>query len=209
MYSVTQDKFSDLTLDESSVDHAIETFGAPTSDKKNVAIKFWDGTQWFKSWFIDGNRKAYRRLIYKNIAQYEEVTLYFSENRLVFVSARLKSPFGKNTEFLSPNSLKEIFDVEFKTFRWAFGRKLPPFKSFADFNEHRIEKGVPFYYLRIGVGDKSVIANLVDNNNPHYIGSPVDRVLSSTYSKRDEMNSIGEFPGYVSAIHLISRRLVQ
>jgi hypothetical protein len=204
------ESFENLTINVSSVEDTIKLLGKPDVNKTNAALDFSDGSNWFKNWFADfKEKKSFQKLVYKNLPNYQEATFYFLDDKLVWVMARMKNPFiGEDTPYLSPNKLDTVFDVEFKTFRWAFGRKLPPAKDFEVFTGHKLEKDVPFYYLRIGMTEKTVVANLIDNNDENLTAGFLKKKFSLTRKKREEMNSLGEFPGYVSTVHIISRQLI-
>ena len=204
------ESFENLTIDNSSVEDAIKLLGQPDANKTNIALDFSGGSGWFKNWFADfKENKSFQKLIYKKLPNYQEATLHFLDGKLVWVTVSMKNPFiGEDTPYLSPNRLDSVFDVEFKTFRWAFGRKLPPVKEFETFTGHKLEKDGPFYYLRIGMTEKTIVANLVDNNDENLTAGFLKKKFSLTRKKRAEMNSLGEFPGYVSTVHIISRRLI-
>lgn len=206
---LNNESFKNLTVDASSIEDTTKLLGQPDANKTNVALELSNGSGWFGSWFESfKNKKSFQKLVYKKLPGYDEAIFYFLDNKLAWIMVTPQDPFiGENTPYLSPNKLDSIFDVKFKTFRWAFGRKLPPFKDFEIFAGHKLEKEGQYYYLRIGATEKTVVANLVDNIDENSTGGFLKK-MSPKLKKRKEMNSVGEFPGYVSTVHIISRRLI-
>ncbi len=196
--------FQGLELDDATVADTTSVLGQPHSDRENARL---EGVSWFKHWFTPhATEKTLRRLTYKKLGGFDEVKLFFSKENLVAVNATLPSPFVNDNPFLSPNDLEPIFGDELRTFRWAFGRKLPPMKDFSRTSDHKLEEG-PFYYLRIGINDRSVVSNSVNNNNENLTKGFLSKRLSPTKKKWDEINNRGIFPGYVDSIQIISRKI--
>lgn len=204
----TDASFKGLNLDVATTAATTELLGQPDINRSNVSLEMDYGSAWFRHWFGDNTKKkTFQRLIYKNLDEFSEVNFFFDGDRLVWVRADLPSPFVEENPFLSPNDLSQRFTVEFRTFRWAFGRKLPPLNEFGPKPDHKLENDVPFYYLRIGVTEKAIVSSFVNNNNENLTKGLISKRLSTTRERWREINSRGPLPGYVSSVHIISRAL--
>lgn len=206
--SFTTDSFEDLQVGKSTLDETGKKLGQPAISRPNVAIELDYGANWFKDWFGENaKRKAFKRNIYKNIANFKQVDLYFQDEKLVWIRADLKDPFSDDNPFFSPNELDSMFDIELKTFVWAFGRKLPPIKEFGPKPDHKLDNEKPSFYLRIGVNNDVIASSFVNNNNENLTTGFLRKKFSTTRKRWEEINSRGPMPGYVTSIQIISRDL--
>jgi hypothetical protein len=202
------DSFNELRVGKSTLDETLDKLGQPAISRTNVGFEFDHGANWFKNWFGDNSkRKIFKRNIYKNIENFKQVDLYFQDDKLVWIRSDLKDPFSDDNPFLSPNDLDSMFDIELRTFVWAFGRKLPPIAEFGRKPDHKLDNKTPFYYLRIGVNDDVIVSNAANNNNENLTKSFLRKKFSPTRQKWEEINSRGPMPGYITSIQLISREL--
>ncbi len=204
----TTDSFEDLRVGKSTLDETVKKLGQPAISRPTVAFELDYGANWFKDWFGENaKRKAFKRNIYKNIENFKQVDLYFQDDKLVWIRADLRDPFAGENPFLSPNELDSMFDIELRTFVWAFGRKLPPIVEFGSKPDHKLDNDSPFYYLRIGINDDVIVSSFVNNNNENLTKSFLRKKFSLTRKRWEEINSRGPMPGYVTSIQIISREL--
>jgi hypothetical protein len=193
------DGWRGLVLDVSNPDDAIQLFGAPAKDKDKTALEIQRPLSWLSDKY---KQNIFRTLTYKKLHGYKQVQLSFLDNKLVLVS--MEAPNAEIEEpWIDPDDLESLFGANFKPHRRKRG-KLPPPAEFQANEPAELKKDdYDYWYDMIAVTENSFIVAVADNYK--YISGLFE---SPDAKKRKQINARGtRYPGYVSEIEIISRRL--
>lgn len=194
------DGWRGLVLDDSGPDDAIRLFGTPVKDKDKTALSMQRPLSWLSDKY---KQKVFRTLTYKKLYGYKQVQLSFLDNKLVLIS--MEAPNAELEEnWIDPDDLESLFAINFKPHRRKHGSKLPSPSEFQANAPVELKKEeYDYWYDMIAVSENSFIVAITDNYK--YISGIFD---SPDVKKRKEINARGKrYPGYVSQIEIISRRL--
>jgi hypothetical protein len=174
-----------LTLDEASAEEAIQTLGKPANDKQDGV-----GVHPLQRWFRpDLTKKIFRRLSFKEVEGFSHVDLYFLDGKLAVVQLQVKAE-------LRPTALGNIYDLEFQPMMSGLE------ESTGVIERHEgkaYPKSFPDFYNVVAVAPGVVVNAYVSNSS---VGAILAKSLGSGINTAG-----GGFPGKVTAIQLISRRL--
>jgi hypothetical protein len=208
------DSFRELVLDVSTPDDAIHLLGKPSKDERGESVRVWGIDNWLVG---KEKQKIYRKLTYKwgKVKGAGLVELAFLDGKLAMITLEdLPSPDRRQTGWINPDDLEKLLAVSFKARKREASKTLPPLSEFQ--SAPRGLTKYETYYDVLGVGEKSFIVALVDNDKDisGYVGIfGVDPTVGTREREkkkiRKSIDAGGEYPGYVSAIKLISRRLAE
>jgi len=209
------DRFRDLVLDVSTPEDAVRLLGKPSKDESGESVRVWGIDNWLAG---KEKQKIFRKLTYKwgKAKGVEFVELAFLEGKLAMITLEdLPSPDRREPGWINPDDLGKLFAVSFKPRKREASKTLLPLTEFQSAAPTELSK-YETYYDVLGVGESSFIVALVDNDKDisGYVGvfGPDPTVGSREREKkriRKAIDAGGKYPGYVSAVKLISRRLAQ
>ena len=178
------DRWRGLIIDESTPEDAIRILGQPQSDKLSDLP-----VQRINNWITKTRKeKVFKRLKFKKPEGMDAAELYFLSGRLVMIQL--------DTKELKPNTLPGVYGIEFRPMVSGADEGWNP-KDF-ERNQGRVyPKSYPTVYYTVAVSEKSFVSAMIDNSS---FGS----VLKKSMEIKD---SEGDYPGKVSYLQLISRKL--
>src|SRR6266404_5548941 len=194
------DRWGGMVLDVSSPDDAIRLFGAADKDKDKIALDIPRPLSWLSD---KCKEKLFRILTYKRIQEYKQIQFSFLNGKLVSIS--MEAPNAElEDKWIDPDDLEQLFGVVFKPNRRKYNSKLPPPSEFQASAPAELKKDeYAYWYDMIGVSENSFIIAVADNYQ--YRSGMID---SPDVKRRKKINARGlRYPGYVSAIEIISRTL--
>lgn len=199
-------KWNGLTFDASTPAEAINLFGAPFKDKDKQNLEVIRAESWLSG---KQNEKVFRTLVYKNLKDSKSVELSFLDNRLVMIS--LETPDAlRESDWIDPDELADIYRADFKPYARKFGQTRPAPADFqANAPSELGKRAYKYWYDMMAVTAQSFILAVV-NNNEKLVGGvllPGDPTDLNEKARRKKINSRGKYPGYVTHIQIISRRL--
>ena len=173
-----------MVLNETSVDKAMEILNKPSKDEPSKALKTITGTQWFEIKEI-----KFRKLTYKNISGFSEVSLYFSNDVLAIIELELKDK-------LPASSLIDAYENKFFPLVGNHQGMTP--SELRDDSRPIIypEDGFPLQYYLASANDEAIglaYAVIGFKQRAKYFGS--DRIPAKN------------MPGNIQKIQLISKKL--
>jgi hypothetical protein len=178
------DGWRGLTLDQSSVEDAMQTLGSAAEDKVG-GLHVRNASEWMTA---KRKEKVFRKLVYKSFEEVKRVELSFLDNRLVMISLMLKQP-------MAAKDLAGKYGTDFVIIKG----KLPKGSRPADYEGRKqgFAPGTyPPVYLMITVSARSfVAASVVDVSAKNVLKRVVNSPTKDT------------LPGSVFIIETISRRL--
>ena len=180
------DRWRGLILDSTSPAEAASTLGSVTSDKLD---RLFLGP--LRKWFTPGlNGKTLRKQSFKAVDGFEQVDLYYRNEKLVVIQLMVAKP-------VAPTALKNIYGLEFEPCIDGIMEGFRP----QDFERHAgrtYPKTFPSAYSLVAVSEHSIVSAGVSNSS---LGS----VMLQSMGARDTAG--GGFPGKVKSVQLISRTL--
>jgi hypothetical protein len=194
-----------LAVDVSTTEDAIRILGQAAADKTAQNLKLVLIDRWLPSGKF--NQKIFRQLRFKKAAGFEEVQLSFLDNKLVLI--RLSAHTGDVPDWIDPDNLPTTFNTKFIYSEWHFGKKLAPLAEFEKLDRTPPKKFAELYNM-IAITDQSFIVAGVDNIEARGLslfGPPCTGCAKQENKKRRERDSGGEFPGQVTFIEIVSRKL--
>jgi hypothetical protein len=209
------DGWRGLVLDVSTAEDAVRILGKPSKDEDKVSVRIWGIDNWLNG---QEKQKIFRTLSYKwgKIKGVEFVELAFLDGKLAVITLReLPTPDRREAGWIDPDNLEKLFNASFKPRKREPGKNLLPLSAFQSAAPEELSK-YESYYDVLGVGDKSFSVALVDNEKDisGYIG--VFGADPTAASREKEKKNIrkgidagGKYPGYVSALKIISRKLAE
>jgi len=209
------DGFRDLVLDVSTPEDAARLLGKPSKDESGESVRVWGIDNWLAG---REKQKIFRKLTYKwgKAKGAEFIELAFLDGKLAMITLEdLPSPDRHQSGWINPDDLEKLLAVSFKPRKREASKTLLPLSEFQSAAPTELSK-YETYYDFLGVGENSFIVALVDNDKDisGYVGvfGPDPTVGSREKEKKKIRKAIdagGKYPGYVSAMKIISRRLAQ
>jgi hypothetical protein len=207
------DGWRGLVLDTSTPEDAVRILGKPSKDEDKVSVRIWGIDNWLSG---KEKQKIFRTLSYKwgKVKGVQFVELAFLDGRLAIITLQeLPTPDRRQAGWIDPDNLEKLFSVPFKPRKREASKNLPPLLEFQSAATTELSK-YESYYDALGVADKSFIVALVDNDKDisGYVGifGPDPTTGSREKEKKKIRKGIdagGKYPGYVSALKIISRKL--
>ncbi len=207
------DGWRGLVLDVSTPEDAIRVLGKPSKDEDKESVRIWGIDNWLSG---KEKQKIFRTLTYKwgKVKGAEFVELAFLEGRLALITLQdLPSPDRRDEGWLDPDDLAKVFSLPFKPRKREASKNLPSLSEFQSAAPPQLSK-YETYYDVLGIGDKSFIVAAVDNDKEisGYVGIfGADPTAGSREKEKKKVRKAidtgGKYPGYVSALKIISRRL--
>jgi hypothetical protein len=194
------DGWRGLVLNVSSPDDAIRLFGTPTRDKDKIALEPTRPLSWVSDKYKE---KVFRTLTYKNLDKYKQAQVSFLDGKLVLIA--LEAPNAElEQNWIDPDELEGLFGVSFKPHKRKSNSRLPSPSEFQTNAPSELKKDeYAYWYDMIAVSENSFIVAVADNYQ--YRSGLFD---SQDVKRRKMINAKGmRYPGYVSGIEIISRRL--
>jgi len=197
-------EWNGMTLNVSTPEDAIRLFGAPVKDKDKQSLEVIRATSWLSG---KQDEKVFRTVSYKSLKDYKYVQFSFLDNKLALISLE-KTTALSEPNWIDPDDLETLFGVEFKPYALKAGKTRPApedFRANAP-SELPTKGGYKYGYDMMAVADESFVIAVVENNKGEYGGViPTDPTAKS---RRKEINSKGsKYPGFVTQIQIISRKL--
>lgn len=199
------DGWRGLVVDVSTPEDAIRILGQPASDKGNQSLRLLMVDRWLGGGRY--NQKIFRQLTFKKPAGFNEARLSFLENRLVMIE--LEAQTGDPPNWLDPDNLATIFNTKFTAQEWHIGKKLPPLTEFEQNAGTDPPKKFAEIYDMIAVSQRSFILARVDNiqAQPNGLFTRCSGCAKEKNQKKKARDAGGTFPGQVSVIEIVSRKL--
>src|SRR5262245_55705854 len=194
-----------LVVDISTPEDAIRILGQPSGDKSNQSLRLALVDKWLSGGKY--NQKIFRQLTFKKPAGFSEAQLSFLDSRLVLI--HLEPRTGDVPDWVDPDKLGETFNAKFIYSEWHFGKKLPPLSDFEKLDGTPPQKFAELYDM-IAITCQSFIVAGVDNIEARglsLIGPPCTGCAKRENKKRKERDAGGAFPGQVTFIEIVSRKL--
>jgi hypothetical protein len=188
-----------VVLDVSSPDDAIRLFGTPVRDRDKIALDVPRPLSWLSDKYKE---KVFRTLTYKTLHDYKQVQLSFLDGKLVLIA--LEAPNAELEEnWIDPDDLEVLFGVSFKPHKRKIGKLPSPPEFQANAPTELTKNDYAYWYDMIAVTETSLIVATADNYQ-----YPARLFESADVKRRKKINARGtRYPGYVSGIEIISRRL--
>lgn len=194
------DGWRGLILNVSTPDDAIRLFGAPAKDKDKIALDLPRPLSWLSDKYKE---RVFRTISYKKLDNYKQVRFSFLEGKLISIT--MEAPDAELEEnWIDPDDLEQLFAVNFKPHKRKYNSKLPAPSDFQANAPAELKKDeYAYWYDMIAVTDTSFIVAIADNYR--YQSGLFE---SPDVKRRKKINARGaKYPGYVSDIEIISRRL--
>lgn len=212
-HEMRSDGWRGLVLDVSTPEDAIRILGKPSKDEDKVSVRIWGIDNWLAG---KEKQKIFRTLSYKwgKAKGAEFVELAFLDGRLAIITLQeLPTPDRRQAGWIDPDDLEKQFSAPFKPRNREASKDLPPLSEFQSKAPTELSK-YESYYDALGVAEKSFIVALIDNDKDisGYVGifGPDPTAGSREKEKkkiRKGIDAVGKYPGYVSSLKIISRRL--
>ncbi len=200
------DGWHGLTVDVSTPDDAIRLLGKPSGDKVNQSLHILMVDKWLTASKV--NQKIFRRLTFTKPAGLAEVRLSFLDDKLVTIELDPKT--GDVPDWVDPDDLATLFNARFIVQEWHFGKKLPPLADFeAKINDDSPKKFAEIYDM-IATSERTFVFARTDNITARTMGlftRGCSFCAKEENRKRKARDAGGTFPGQVSFIEIVSRRL--
>jgi hypothetical protein len=178
------DGWRGLTLDQSSVEDAMQSLGRPAEDKVG-SLNVRNAPEWVTT---KRKEQVFRKLVYKNLDEVKRSELSFLDNKLVMISLILKRP-------LPAKDLAGKYGTDFVVIK----SKIPKGSRPGDYEGRKegFAPGVyPPVYMMVTVSTRSVVAaSVVDVSAKNVLKRAVNSPMKDA------------LPGNVFVIETISRRL--
>ena len=203
--SVQTDGWRGLVIDVSTPQDAIRILGQPASDKSGQTLRLVLVDKWLPGGSY--NEKIFRTLMFKKPDGFEQVWLSFRDDKLVFID--LVPHTGNVQDWIDPDNLAEMFNSKFIYSEWHFGKKLAPLTEFEKLDSTPPKKFAMLYDM-IAITDRTFVLAYVDNKKSFgtsLIGPPCTGCANAENKKKKARDAGGTFPGQVSGISIISRKL--
>ena len=194
-----------LAVDVSTTEDAIRILGPAVADKPAQKLKLELVDKWLPG--AKFNQKIFRQLKFKKVADFDEVQLSFLDNKLVLIE--LSAHFGDVPDWIDPDDLPTTFNAKFIYTGWHFGKKLAPLAEFEMLDGTPPKKFAELYDM-IAITDRCFIVARVDNieaRGMSLFGPPCTSCARQENNKRKQRDSGGKFPGQVTFIDIVSRKL--
>jgi hypothetical protein len=200
------DGWRGLIIDVSTPEDAIRIFGQPSSDKSNQSLRL----LMVDKWLAGGKykQKLFRQLTFKKPVGFDEVRLSFLESKLIMIE--LEPRTGDVPDWFDPDTLAVTFNARFTPQEWHIGKKLPPLTEFQQSMRADPPKKFAEIYDMVAISDRSFILARVDNITARPMGlftRGCSSCAKEENKKRKERDAGGTFPGQISFVEIISRRL--
>ena len=212
-HEMQSDGWRGFVLDVSTPEDAIRILGKPSKDEDKESVRIWGIDNWLSG---KEKQKVFRTLSYKwgKAKGAEFVELAFLDGSLAVITLQeLPTPDRRQAGWIDPDDLAKIFAIPFKPRKREASKNLPPLSEFQSAAPTELSK-YESYYNVLGIADKSFIVALVDNDKDisGYVGifGPDPTAGSREKEKKSIRKGIdagGKYPGYVSSLKIISRRL--
>ena len=203
--SLQPDGWRGLIIDVSTPQDAIRILGQPSSDKSGQSLHLVLVDKWLSGGKY--NEKVFRILRFKKPDGFNEAWLSFREDKLVLIN--LVPHTGNVPDWIDPDHLAEMFNSKFIYSEWHFGKKLPPLAEFEKLDSTPPKKYAEIYHM-IAITDRTFIMGYVDNEKSYgigLIGPPCTGCANAENKKKKARDAGGTFPGQVSGIDIVSRKL--
>ena len=199
------DGWRGLVIDVSTADDAIRVLGKLKSDKSGQSLQLIQVDKWLPG--AKYNQKVFRRLTFKKPDGFDEAQLSFLNDKLVLIDLTPRT--GEEPDWIDPDELTEMFNTDFTYSEWHFGKKLPPLVEFEKSDSTPPKKFAEIYHM-IAVTDQSFVVagvNNIESRGTSLFGPPCTGCAKSENKKRKARDAGGAFPGQVSGIQIVSRKL--
>lgn len=200
------DGWRGLVIDVSAPEDAIRILGQPSSDKSNQSLKLLMVDKWLAGG--NYNQKIFRRLTFKKPAGFNEAQLSFLDSKLVMID--LEPQTGDVPNWVDPDDLATIFNAKFTAQEWHIGKKLPPLTEFEQNMGNDPPKKFAEIYDMIAISERNLILARIDNITARPMGiftRGCSWCAKERNKEKKERDAGGTFPGQVSLIEIVSRRL--
>ena len=200
-------EWNGMTLNVSTPEDAIRLFGAPVKDKDGQNLEIIRATSWLSG---KQDEKVFRTISYKNLKDCKYVQFSFLDNKLVLIS--LETPSGlKEPNWIDPDDLENLFGVEFKPYARKFGKTRPSPEDFQANAPSELprKRSYKYWYDLMAVAKESFLIAIADNDDDR-VGAPLipsDPTNLGLKDRRKAINFNGKYPGFVTHIQIISRKL--
>jgi hypothetical protein len=194
-----------LSLEISTPEDAIRILGKPTKDKNGQSLRLVLVDKWLPGGKY--NQKVFRELTFKKPDGLTEARLSFLDNKLVLID--LDPRTGNVPDWLDPDDVATTFNAKFTYQEWHIGKKLPPLADFENIPNNVPPQKFAELYELITVSDKRFIVASVNNIKARSMGllGPCPSCAKAENKKKKERDADGTFPGEVSFIQIVSRKL--
>ena len=179
------DRWRGLVLDEATPEDAGHALGKAASDKEDrLFIRNID------KWFVKGlNKKALRKMQFKEVQGFDKAELYFLDGKLVVLQLDFKKE-------IAPNALANIYGIEFRPYVSGFDESASP-RDYERNSGRVYPKTYPLIYNMVAVSERAIVSADVHNSGAGFY-------FRQSMGAHDDA---GGFPGKVRQIQMISRRL--
>lgn len=193
------DRWRGMVLNVSTPDDAIRLFGTPAKDKPKVALDVPRPL----SWLADKcKEKLFRSFTYKRIEEFKSVQFFFLDGKLVAINMEASNAELED-KWIDPDDLEQLFGLVFKPNKRKTSKLFSPSEFQASAPAELKKDEYDYWYDMIAVSENSFIIAVADNYQ--YRSGLFE---SPDVKKRKQINSRSQrYPGYVSAIEIISRTL--
>jgi hypothetical protein len=194
-----------LSLEISTPEDAIRILGKPTKDKNGQSLRLVLVDKWLPGGKY--NQKIFRELTFNKPDGFTVARLSFLDNKLVLID--LDPRTGNVPDWLDPDDLATTFNAEFTYQEWHIGKKLPPLADFENIPNNVPPQKFAELYELITVNDQRFIVASVDNIKARSVGllGPCPSCAKAENKKKKERDAGRTFPGQVSFIQIVSRKL--
>jgi hypothetical protein len=200
------DQWNGLTFDVSTPADAVKLFGEPNKNKDKQNLEIMRAESWLSG---EQDKKIFRTLTYKRIKENKNVQLSFLDEKLVMVSFEAPDAHRESV-YLDPDDLAKEFNETFKPYGRKFGQTRPFYTEYEEKAPSELSKqGYKTFYDMMAVGEKVFIIAVV-NNVENLVGGAINPTDPTDLGEKDRkaaVNAGGKFPGYVTRVQIISRRL--
>jgi hypothetical protein len=198
------DGWSGLIIDVSTPEDAMRILGKPSSDKDQQKLRITLLDKWFAG--KKHNLKIFRQLYFKKPRGLVDAQLSFLDGKLVMIEI---SPNKENDDYVEPDDLAEMFGVKFLPQNWHFRKNLPPLVEFQQTATEHLKDYSEIYDL-LAISARSFLIARLDNMTSRPMGLFTRGDVAGARQRnreKKERDAGGTFPGQVSFINIVSRKL--
>jgi hypothetical protein len=200
------DIWNGLIIDVSTTDDAVRLFGAADKVKDKQSLVINRAESWLSG---EQKKKVFQTLVYKQIKEYKNVELAFLDAKLVMISLEAPDAY-RESNWLDPDDLPAMFNLSFRPYARKIGKTRPFYTDYPTTAPTELTKqGYKTWYDFMAVGEKFFVIAIVDNAENFNTGEITlsDPVGLGEKDRRYAIDTRGKYPGYVSYLQIISRRL--
>lgn len=183
-------KWRGLIIGESSFEQAKEILGEPVKDKPNETFR----PIFYSKWFGNKLPKGFREVKFKNIEGFDNIVLFFKENKLLIIEMDMKKD-------LSASALTDAYDTRFYPLLGNFAAGITPNDLSRTDREMIYPERFPPAYFLASANDKTIGFAQATMG----FGESFGAILTTPRGQQPGLT--GTMPGLVRKMQLISRTL--